>query len=506
MPKVCYSCAASNLDRNARCADCGQPLPPIADNGARPVLDVSQFHAPGLGIKLLRDLGAESRIRIYVETGSNKGHQSASVTLARKLVGWFTTKNPKLVLEFLCNDEDAAGKTRSIIGGDTLEGVAVEVKTIGGNWISSPWWVRYAFSGAVDAPTVTFGRINCECFVGLQPFGWAGGAEVAIRGDKQVILAKGAGHTAKPVTTKMTFPIPFNRMPFIESPASSSGSAWLPTKKPDLLVKRCLDQARLSLRAPASPHLKDRKQIYVCPIYGMGKGQPMETLGVRLWTNIGSALARIARTPGLPGGVLLLNLSKDLGNNDGTVWQRVEQHFASDPGVKVYRRLLDDDDLDEIFEAFDRGLKLCIGTVGDDKDQRTMDRAYRECLLPPIFEGQGSLTQVLSMGRPFIKYSSRAAIDPAWTSDYLPVPGYDAAVVAMQKVCNALGEDLRFRPGNVSLDELSGLLLQMFDSTSLLASYFRECSKMVVDPRFDRLAWAAEALRRIELHTIGVDF
>ncbi|WNG17051.1 hypothetical protein [Cystobacter fuscus] len=496
MAKTCYSCAQVNVDSLKRCFDCGQPLPPISDNGQRPSLDVSRFEIPAEGIKLLERLGQESRIRIYVETGSNKGHQSASVTLARKLIQRFKTRNPKLVLEFLCNDEDAASKARSIIGGKTLDKVAVEVTTFG-RWFS-PSRVNFAFSGAVDAPEVTFRRLNSQCFIGLQPYGWAGGAEVSMTGDKQVILAKACKLMAAPVTTQISFPVSFNRLPFTESDASSND--WVPQKAPDLTVKKILDYARGSLRLK-SPRPHQGPRVYVCPIYGMGKGQPMEELGAKVWTNVGTALARIARTKGLPGGVLLLNLSKDTGSNP-QVWRAVKQHFASDALVKVLDNPISFDDVDDIFEEFEKGLKLCICTVGGDKDQLTMDRAYRECPLPPIFEGQGSLTQVLSMGRPFIKYSSRAAVDAAWTSDYLPVPGYDNAVVSMQKLCNAIGETLDFKKP-ISPDDLCGLFLQMVDPDSLLSSYFRECRKMAVDTRFDRLAWAAEALTRMNSHGIG---
>jgi hypothetical protein len=43
----------------------------------------------------------------------------------------------------------------------------------------------------------------------------------------------------------------------------------------------------------------------------------------------------------------------------------------------------------------------------------------------------------------------------------------------------------------------------MVDPDSLLSSYFKECRKMAVDTRFDRLAWAAEALTRMDSHGIG---
>lgn len=157
-----------------------------------------------------------------------------------------------------------------------------------------------------------------------------------------------------------------------------------------------------------------------------------------------------------------------------------------------------------MFEAFEQGAKLCICTIGGDKDQRTMDRVYRECPLPPIFEGQGSLTQVLPMGRPFVKYSARAAVDKNWRSDYLPVPGYDDVIDEMQVVCNAIGDDLSVPKPKVALDRLCGLFLQMFDTQSILANYFAECRTIATCPKFDRLAWACEALARIDTENAGV--
>lgn len=502
MPKKCYECQQTNVDSRSTCLACEYPLSPVTDNGVHPTINASAFEAPTAGIKLLNQLCTENRIRIYVETGSNKGHQSASVTLARKLLAWFNGWNPKLVLEFLCNDEDAAGKARSIIGGNTLDGVAVEVTTFG-KWIG-PSKVNYSFSGAVDAPEVTFGRLNTQYFIGLQPYGWAGGAEVSMAGDQQVILAKSCKMMASPATTKVPFPIAFNQLPFTEKQsASSSASSWVPTKAPDLTVKKLLDLAKRSLELNESAPDKFPR-VYICPIYGMGKGQPMENLGAQLWTNVGTALARIANTKGLPGRVILLNLSKDLGSNPMGVWPAVKKHFQGDPSVKVMEKLLSLEAVDDLFEEFTQDLKLCICTVGGDKDQLTMDRAYRECILPPIFEGQGSLTQVLSMGRPFIKYSSRASVDANWKSDYLPVPGYEQTVIELQELCNTIGDKITQKNPSV-LDDLSGLFLQMFDSTSILRSYFTECRKLVVDQRFDRLAWAAEALLRIGSHHIGTE-
>lgn len=501
MAKDCYNCGQQNTDDRTRCLKCDQPLPPIADKGQRPVLDVSRVPVPAEGRKLLDRIGTEPRIRIYVETGSNKGHQSASVTVARKLLERLTKKNPKLVLEFLCNDEDAAAKTKSIIGGSSLDGVPVEVTTFG--VMFNPSKVDFSFSGAIDDPVATFRRINTTCLIGLQPYGWAGGAEIALAGEKMVILSKGSKHGALPETKPSLFPMPFNQLPFTEKASAAPSSDWVPTKPPDLTVKRILDTAQTSLSKPADMPAKSER-VYVCPLYGMGKGQPMEALGAQVWINIGTALSRIARTKGLPGAVLLLNLSKDLGSSP-TLWQDVKKAFAQDPGVKVIDTLISANQVDGVLKELQGGLKLCICTVGEDKDQRTMDRAYRECSLPPIFEGQGSLTQVMPMGRPFIKYSSRAAVDPTWPADYLPVPGFETLVAGLQKVCNAVGEKGSSQTLGSALDGLSGLFLQMLDPQSIVSHYFRECRKVVVDDRFDRLLWAAEALARIDLDRIGID-
>jgi hypothetical protein len=505
--KTCYGCGRRQLDSDKRCSDCGQPLPPIPESDRRPASS-GAGEKPTAGCKLLQRLGMEDRIRIYVETGSNKGHQSASVTLARKLIGWFERKNARLVFEFLCNDDDAAGKVRSIIGGATLDGVRVEVTTFGRFF--DPARVNFAFSGAVDDPEVTFGRINALCFIGLQPLGWAGGAEIAMGLTKKVILSRSSKQFALPATTEMRFPMPFNRLPFAEK-ARADAAASPATNAPDRLVSDILDRAEASLTGAAA------RQVAVCPIYGMGVGQPMEALGDVVWSNVIRALVKIARTPRLPGGVVLLNLSKDLGSSGG-LWPGLKRDFARD--VLVFDKLVDADDVATCFRRLeDDAIKLCVLTVGGDKDQRTMDRAYRTCRLPPIFEGQGSLTQVLSMGRPFLKYTSRAAVDPHWPSDYLPVPGYEELATEIQRISNIVGERLRpGAPGEAALDELAGLILQMVEPASagalarfgpaevpILSAYFAACRRMVLDPAFDRLAWAAEALTRLDPpHEIGL--
>lgn len=452
---------------------------------------------PIRGMGLLDSLRQESCIRIYVETGSNKGHQSASVTLARKLVRWLqrdpkSKVNPKLVIEFLCNDKDALGKTQSIIGGkaDSLEGISVKVKTWGSFF--GPSAVNFAFSGAIDDPLVTYGKLNAKCLIGLQPMGWAGGAELVIaegpKSPRYTVLTQASGHGAEPATDAIEFPIPFKRLPFAE-PASQGAPSWSPSDRPDRLVAQIFDLAELSQST--------KRPIFVCPLYGMGKGQPMEEYGACVWTNVGSALLELTKRSEFPGSIVLLNLSKDLGSNPPGTWGAVSRFFESERAVRVETRGVTGPDIANIFESLSGEHRLCICSVLDNKDGRSMDRAYRTSRLPPIFEGQGSLTQVITMGRPFIKLSSRAAVDPAWPSDYLPVEEFKGVDERIQQVSNTIVNDWRKQLNSGCLHSLTDLLWDMFAEGSEVQQYFQACREIATDLSYDRLCWAAEALARL---------
>ena len=454
---------------------------------------------PTRGMALLDALRGEARIRVYVETGANKGHQSASVTLTRKLIQWLSADkkklNPALVIEFLCNDEDARSKAASIVGGDgkTLDGVKVEVTTFG---FFKPVTVNYAFSGAIDNPLVTFARLNAKCLVGLQPIGWAGGPEMVVTSaatsPKYLILTKGSGHTAKEATDTIPFPAVFKRLPFTE-PAGAAPPLWKPSNLSDRLVATIMDRALLS----HGDSVKPADRIHVCPLYGMGKGQPMEDHGVKVWINVASGLLGLLANKAFQGRIILLNVSKDLGSSSAGRWAAIAQEFAADPGVLVEQTGVTTGRLDAIFEALAGATRLCICTVENDKDQKTMDRVYRESRLPPIFEGQGSLTQVIPMGRPFVKISMRAAADPAWPSDYLPVPGMEAVDVGIQRVSNNIVEDWTKPKFKACAAELAEMFWAMVDPTSEIWAYFQACRVVATDVNFDRLVWAAEALARL---------
>ena len=73
----------------------------------------------------------------------------------------------------------------------------------------------------------------------------------------------------------------------------------------------------------------------------------------------------------------------------------------------------------------------------------------------------------------------------------------------MQVVCNLIDDKHLSRQD--TWDRLSGLFLQMFDPSSIVSSYFNECRMMVTNQKFDRLAWAAEAMTRIDSRDIGID-
>lgn len=471
-----------------------QPVAPGTLMVAAPEITVNP---PTRGMALLSKLKEQSRIRIYVETGSNKGHQSASDTVARKLVEWFARTpgpvNPKLVIEFACNDEDAAGKIKTMLQGGKIGSVPVEVLVLSKSTSLSQ--VDYAFSGAVDRPETTFPRLKARSFIGLQPYGWAGGAEMVIQAaDKDMkftVLSQASSMNAWKAMDQSFFPLEFKRLPFTEEAEASE--AFVPKEVPDKLVTLLLDAAKSSATA--------KVPIHICPIYGMGKGQPMEGYRRQVWTNLVSALAPVAHSLG--SNVILLNLSLDLGSDAEKTWGDVKQAFKGSKDVAIFDQLLDQNTVGSVLDAFKGGARVCVCTVGGSKSKQLMDRAYRESTLPPIFEGQGSLTQIMSMGRPFVKCSLRAAQDPSWPSDYLPIPGLEDMDLYIQRVANSIIEDWK-EEAFEHRAELAELFVLMYQRESKIGQYFDACRKMVTNLAFDRLAWAAEVLDRFtEIKGIG---
>jgi hypothetical protein len=462
-----------------------------APSAPSPVTTLIAPDPPSRGLSLLATLGDEARIRFYVETGSNKGHQSATVTVARKLLAWMRSPlrsqnlNLDLVLEFVCNDQDALEKASSIIGGATLDGVRVSLV----RWptgFSSLSRCRYAFSGAIDRPEVTSPKLNADYVVALQPYGWKGGAEGIFCGERAAfVLTRGGGPTAPAVTTcdAVPLPMPFRRLPFTESASASSSSSETATSMPDRIVTSLLDAVRESSSSDAP--------ILLCPIYGMGAGQPMSAHTEAVWNNVGRALMELNRQCG--ARVLLLNVSLDMGESPSGAWARVRTSF---PTAEVFTDAITSlDTAARVLEAA-RAKPLTVCTVTGSKSQWVMDRVYRESQLPPIFEGQGSLTQVLCMGRPFIKLSLRAWVDTAdWLSDYLPAPGYDTVDEELQKVANSIIE--RSGDADERARKMAELMREMVKPGSLLCHYFEQVRRVVTCPSYDRLAWAMEALAEV---------
>jgi hypothetical protein len=458
--------------------------------GSTPRLPPVGLPVDGMG--LLNALAKQPRIRVYVETGSNKGHQSASVTMAKKLVERFSvqSKTP-CTIEFCCNDRDAAEKVRSILGGSDIRGFPCEIKVLGEDSLKK---VDYAISGAIDDPDKKFPKLKTKHLIALQPLGWSGGAEVVMSqgdytgGPKKVVLTRGAGLFSDPVNPAFTPPVPFHRMPFTEP--TGSIQPFKPTKAPDVIVSQLMDSARDSQGKPGS--------FSICPLYGMGAGQPMENYGSKVWINTTRALLELAGTEGFKDNVVLTNLSLDMGSDPKKTWGEVKAAFAKDPRVAVLDTPLTHPDHAQLVqEALRNGAKVVICSVTGGKDYRVMDRAYRESRLPPIFEGQGSLTQVISMGRPFIKLSSRASVDKSWPSDYLPAPSFKGIDEGIQRTSNSIIEDWSRSSGHPER-ALAQTMLEMTRDDSEVSQYFRQCRDMVTHPGYDRLSWAAQALAHID--------
>ncbi len=445
--------------------------------------------SPERGLSLLATLGDEKRIRFYVETGSNKGHQSATVTLARKLICWMRSpRRPRslsqdLVFEFVCNDADALQKARSIVGGTVLDGVKVEL--CGWPRWSSLSRVRYAFSGAIDDPVTTYQKLNSESLIALQPFGWAGGAEMVMcDGFESVVLNSGSNMRAPRENPNIEVPFAFRRMPFTERDDNSSEERNVASSMPDRLVTSLLDAA---LESTDSSH-----PFSICPLYGMGKGQPMESSGATVWCNVGRALLNLHDTSGVCS--LLLNVSLDMGSTPITMWPQVERELSREKVHVIKEPVTTLDGQRRVLEAMTR-YPIVICTVTGNKSHWVMDRIYRKSQLPPIFEGQGSLTQVLSMGRPFIKLSMRAFVDPSWPSDYLPVRSHGEIDTQLQIIANSLIDD----KGDIRerAERLGSLFHEMIKPQSEIRDYFEICRQIVTSTSYDRLIWAVEALARL---------
>tara|TARA_R110000868_G_scaffold409082_2_gene693981 strand:- start:351 stop:1988 length:1638 start_codon:yes stop_codon:yes gene_type:complete len=459
----------------------------VSSSLVRPCLINSEL--PERGLSLLAKLGDEKCIRFYVETGSNKGHQSATVTLARKLIYWMRSSyrrcniNQDLVFEFVCNDSDALEKTRSIVGSALLEGVKVKL-------CSWPSWgslsqVRYTFSGAIDAPVKTYEKLKSEVLIALQPFGWAGGTEMVIcQGFESVVLNSGSSMLAPPENLNIKIPFAFRRLPFTERAESLPKDQNVASSLPDVLVTSFL-KASLESVISSNP-------FSICPLYGMGKGQPMESYGAIVWSNVSQALLHLYEKSGVCS--LLLNLSLDMGSAPVTVWPQVERDLTNKK-IKIFKEpITSNEGVKLVLKAMcDYPVVIC--TVTGNKSQWVMDSIYRKSQLPPIFEGQGSLTQVLSMGRPFIKLSMRAFVDPSWPSDYLPVPALDEIDIRLQNIANSLVDDKG--DSGLRAERLGTLFHEMIKSQSEIRNYFEICRQMVTSPSYDRLLWAAEALERL---------
>ena len=307
-------------------------------------------------------------------------------------------------------------------------------------------------------------------------------------GPKKVVLTKGAGLFSDPVNAGFTPPVDFHRMPFTEP--SSSVRDFQPTKAPDRIVSSLMNKAKASQGKKGS--------FSICPLYGMGSGQPMENYGSQVWINVGRSLLEMTESESFNDNIVLTNLSLDMGAKPDQTWAEVKEAFQNDPRVAIIDiPLTDPAHVQAVEDAMAGGAKVVICSVTGNKDYRVMDRAYRESKLPPIFEGQGSLTQVLSMGRPFVKLSSRAAVDRDWPSDYLPAPSFNGADVDIQRTSNSIVEDWS-KSSDHPERQLASMMLDMSQSDSKVSQYFRQCRDMVTSPAFDRLSWAAEALAHID--------
>lgn len=465
------------------------PSSSSSEDGSRELPPLDESVLPARGMSLLAALGDQPCIRFYVESASNKGHQSATVTLARKLLEWMRSPlrnrnlNLDLVFEFVCNDATTLEKARSILGGGELDGVPVRLRTWPGTFESFPR-VAFAFSGAIDRPAFTFEKLNADCLVALQPYGWLGGPEALFVGKQPaLVLTRGSQMTDPEVTPlpEVRFPLPFCRLPFTERSSSGGDTVQTATTMPDRVVTTLLDAVRRSAQSDAP--------LFLCPLYGMGKGQPMGDHGETVWFNVGHALLELHRRCGIR--VILLNVSLDMGESASGVWPRVQKELK---GAEVFTEAITHlEGLTPVLEAAVVA-PLTVCTVTGGKSQWVMDRVYRESALPPIFEGQGSLTQVLCMGRPFLKVSMRATPNSPWTSDYLPAPGFEGMDEALQQTANLIIE----RKGDPAAraEQLALLMIQMF-KPGTVQRYFEQCRRMVVSPAFDRLAWAMEALAEL---------
>jgi len=431
------------------------------------------------GASILERLARAAELRILVDRGNGMGHQSASIQLARRIIARAgITSASRLTLTFVYPTNSEKQKIEKLAPGGRLGGVAYRM--LSEQEVQRESWIDFGFTGGSDRPSTEdmTGVVKSRYFVKLQPFRWHQD-EVIQCNDSYLSSTSTDVIGSHPAMENVEYENSWYPSDPIPVPD------WSDVSGNRAALKAVVDAA-LGTRRVSAVH---RQRLLLWPIYGIGSNNPFGEETYRLLTNMvrGAAAARADGT--WEGSVLIVDLSQDR-KEDGwkRAYEQLTEHFEDVyvQQLESVPTLLGTMRLKSSGRPF---IGICHISGGKPND--LMRYIYDICDLPPVFEGQGTASDVVPLGKPFLKPSMRymakqkVRLTPRPSDyDYMPLAGYETTAKRWQEMANHLIEE-EMEPA-----ELVAFLEDAISPGSASDRYFKAVGSACGDPTGDRLTMA----------------
>lgn len=425
-------------------------------------------------------LREQKEIRVFVEDGKGRGHQASSITLLHHLIRIVPLSGATTVT-LVCRNrnvpEQLAGFLPSLARPDAaLAGVPLRLRMA--EEIRREPWVELGCTGASDSTHDLLPVVRSRSFLWMHPFRW---------GNPERIHFRERGVTTRDALTTHPWTADLG--------CDSLAFALPPPVEPDwesLPQTRSLQVVRAALAAGRRP------DVALFPVYGMDGESTMGASHVLLRNVLLGAQDALRR--GLAAAVLVLDLSPAVQPEAISPLRRALDSWDEGLGKRICTEVEEPpDSIRAKIAGLARGGLLLVH-AGGYKPQAVFDYVLSQAKLPFVFEGAGTASRAVTLGRPFLQASNLSfkarQLGRQPRSFEIAYPFLKGRWPLRRRLQRAADSVLFLQP-EPSL--LGSVLLDCAHGDAALLGYFAALAADHGDPRHDRLLWALglyELLRR----------